>query len=1163
MKLKLLSIVLFFMSNTILSQIVNIPDAEFKQALLNYSPSIDTNNDNEIQVTEAALITVLNISGHQGWEDMVGPCPDPSDPTCIGGGGPGMIFPGISDFTGIEAFINLTSLTCSQNDLTSLDVSALTQLAYLDCSNNINYNIFSNPYLGIASLNLSNSGSLTTLITSSNNLNSLDLSNQTSLTSAIVNNNVLTNLILANTPVLQSLKCEYNQLPSLDISTSTALTSLECYNNQITNLNATNNTSLITLKSYNNNISSLNLPTSNTLTHAYSWGNNITSLDASMATGLVELAVYTNSLTSLILPTTSTLKKLLSYQNNLTILDTSVASGLVTLNTSNNSLTSLTLPSSSSLKTLVTNENQLSMLDTSMSTGLITINATSNLLTSLLLPSSTTLELLFCNNNQLSSLNVNSNTGLKVLSCSNNSLNSLNVSQNTNLTNLICSNNNLTTLNTLSNNLLSNLGCSGNQITSLDATTITTLNYLYCSNNLLTTLDLSTFSNLTVLECSSNPSLSSLNLKNGNTSNISNSNLVVNNNPNLLSICVDDATAAAGIYLNIDSQTNFTEYCSFVPVNSNTITGTISYDFNNDGCDAADTKSVNTRINSVSSNVSASSFSATDGSYTIYINDTDIDTEIIPNFPSFFSVTPTMQTTNFTGSGNTEIIDFCITANAQVNDVEVYSFTTSESRPGFDTQLRIFYKNNGSTIIPSGTVTLNFNENQEVFNNASITPDTQTSNSLSWNYTNLLPFQESYIDVYFTINTPINPVNPVNGGDTISYTSSITPLTGDATPTDNTHLFSDVVVNAYDPNDVVCFEGNKISTTQVPNDLTYRIRFQNTGTASAINIVVKDILDTDLDVTTFQPISASHNYRVAIKNTNEIEFIFENIQLADSTSNEPASHGWIFYKIKPKSTAVIGDAFDTTANIYFDYNAPVITNTYNTTVSIETTIPDANFELALINLGLDSGTPDNKVFTANINTITNLEVANNNIADFTGIANFTALTTLNASNNQLTSLDLSTLSALTSINLTSNTLTSLNVKNGNNTNFIQFDTTNNPNLTCIEVDNAIYSTTNWPNKDITTTFVNNQAECTALSTQKFDSLSFSMYPNPSNGKMNIDLLEKATLKIYAITGKEINTRKLNIGKNEITTLNLAKGIYLFKLSNKEKSSTRKVIINRN
>jgi len=148
-----------------------------------------------------------------------------------------------------------------------------------------------------------------------------------------------------------------------------------------------------------------------------------------------------------------------------------------------------------------------------------------------------------------------------------------------------------------------------------------------------------------------------------------------------------------------------------------------------------------------------------------------------------------------------------------------------------------------------------------------------------------------------------------------------------------------------------------------------------------------------------------------------------------------------------------------------------------------TMIPDANFEQALIDLGYDTGVPDGTVPTANINTITMLPtVAGYSIVDLTGIEDFTALTWLYFNHNQLTTLDLSQnlfLEALichhnqlTSLDLSYNTslnaldggynqYTYLNVKNGNNSNFQYFDVTNNPNLTCISVDDSTWASNNW------------------------------------------------------------------------------------------------------
>ncbi|PQJ81788.1 T9SS type A sorting domain-containing protein [Polaribacter glomeratus] len=263
-----------------------------------------------------------------------------------------------------------------------------------------------------------------------------------------------------------------------------------------------------------------------------------------------------------------------------------------------------------------------------------------------------------------------------------------------------------------------------------------------------------------------------------------------------------------------------------------------------------------------------------------------------------------------------------------------------------------------------------------------------------------------------------------------------------------------------------------------------------------------------------------------------------------------------------------------------------------------TDVPDDNFEAYLEANGMGNGIAnDNYVTTANISTVTNLNVSNLSILDLTGIGGFSALTHLNCSNNLLISLDLrqnialtvlqcnnnaltsillksssksnqsngldlSQNSSLVELDCSSNQLTYLNVKNGNNTSFTEFNATNNPNLTCVEVDDVAWSVANWTNIDATTTFVSNQTECSTLSTDTLNSLKFELYPNPTSGKITIEVLEKAELKIYSVLGKEIKRLYLNNGKNEINNLNLAKGIYLFKVVTKEKTSTKKVIVNK-
>ena len=92
------------------------------------------------------------------------------------------------------------------------------------------------------------------------------------------------------------------------------------------------------------------------------------------------------------------------------------------------------------------------------------------------------------------------------------------------------------------------------------------------------------------------------------------------------------------------------------------------------------------------------------------------------------------------------------------------------------------------------------------------------------------------------------------------------------------------------------------------------------------------MLHPNLDWATIQPLSASHNYQVEITNGNNVQFIFDNINLPDEDSNEPESHGYIAYKIKPLSSLVLGDFVSGDASIFFDFNAPIITNIVTTTI---------------------------------------------------------------------------------------------------------------------------------------------------------------------------------------------------------------------------------------
>ena len=119
--------------------------------------------------------------------------------------------------------------------------------------------------------------------------------------------------------------------------------------------------------------------------------------------------------------------------------------------------------------------------------------------------------------------------------------------------------------------------------------------------------------------------------------------------------------------------------------------------------------------------------------------------------------------------------------------------------------------------------------------------------------------------------------------------------------------------------------------------------------------------------------------------------------------------------------------------------------------------------------------PYNQLTSLNLSGCTALEILHCNYTQLTSldVSGCTALTDLYCYDNQLTSLDVSNNIALTHLECVDNQLTCLNVKNGNNTNFTNFYAGDNPNLTCIEVDDPAWSIQNWTYIDNGVTFSTN------------------------------------------------------------------------------------------
>ncbi|MES2747365.1 MAG: T9SS type A sorting domain-containing protein [Bacteroidota bacterium] len=559
-------------------------------------------------------------------------------------------------------------------------------------------------------------------------------------------------------------------------------------------------------------------------------------------------------------------------------------------------------------------------------TNINRLDCNGNELTTLTLTNLVHLDRLHCPGNLLTSLTITNAPLLTILWCYSNQLTTLNLT-NLNLIDLRIGFNNFTQIDISNQNQLVYFFCNNNNLTSINFSSSNSLSALVCNNNQLTSLDLSNFSNLINLNCNYNL-LNYLNIKNGSTESIQ---LLFSNNSTLEYICADENQITA--VQNSVTQYGYTNchvngYCSFVPGGLfYTIQGTTKYDMNTNDCDSSDINFTNLKLEFSNGIATGNLITDNSGSYQYEVQSgTHTVTPVLEN-SSYFIVSPPSSSVTFPATTSPSTNNFCLTANGIHHDLEVAFLPLNSAQPGFDAHYKIVFKNKG-TQMQSGSVVLYFDDAILDFISANPANASQSSTSLTWNFTDLQPFETREIFVVLNLNTPME-TPPVVDGDHLFYTLSVNGLT-DETPSDNTGILYQYVVNSFDPNDKTCLEGPTVAPAMVGKYVHYMIRFENNGTANAQNIVVKDVIDTaKFDIATLLPISGSHSYRTRIINTNQLEFIFQNIQLPFDDAN---NDGYIVFKIKTKATLVVGDTFSNLANIYFDYNFPIVTNNYVTTI---------------------------------------------------------------------------------------------------------------------------------------------------------------------------------------------------------------------------------------
>ena len=329
------------------------------------------------------------------------------------------------------------------------------------------------------------------------------------------------------------------------------------------------------------------------------------------------------------------------------------------------------------------------------------------------------------------------------------------------------------------------------------------------------------------------------------------------------------------------------------------------------------------RVNAIQGgSIEASDWTDSSGNYSIEVNAAltySVELDYSSGYSFICPIGGSYSVSSIPSTGN----DFSLDCNP---GFDLFGNASGGSVPG---QTRRIYVNTYNSFCQdtSGTMKIVFNDSLFSYaGSPSISPSATNGDTVEWNFSNLNNNGYNNFTVSFGTYTDTTAMI----GDTVCFTYIVTPITGDSNITNNTKQICIPVRASYDPNiKEVQPIGVGDSGKVLPNiDLTYTIHFQNTGTAPAYNVYILDTIDTSvLDESTIDVIGASHPMVVNLISPSQdvIKFRFDDINLADSASNEPESHGWVTYTIQQQPSLVDGTLIRNGAAIYFDYNPAVIT----------------------------------------------------------------------------------------------------------------------------------------------------------------------------------------------------------------------------------------------
>ncbi|MEM9546422.1 MAG: MopE-related protein [Bacteroidota bacterium] len=639
--------------------------------------------------------------------------------------------------------------------------------------------------------------------------------------------------------------------------------------------------------------------------------NNITTMSLDLPK-LIYIGCTENNLTMIDLSRVPSLELLYCRENMLTELDLRQLPLLTHLSCGDNQLTSLDVSLLPNLTYLNCPNNDLNALDVSTISLLTTIGCTGNNIKKLDLRTHSLLRSLVCVDNELDTVQLGSHPELHSISCSGNRITELNLDSLPALKSLGCGENQLTTIDVSDHFYLESFSCNGNDIEELELRDLPLLRSLNCHDTKLKSLDITEVRRLYFLRFG-NPELAYVNLVDDFHTQIT----VEGDLEGLNYLCADsleveDLEGELDLSNIVVNENCFENYESYINVSGSAYYG------QTEACENAipisNALELRIELESGTTFIHHSTESTYEfklpPNYESTIQLHNLDTDLFNSAPDFYSVN---------SMNNINSLDFCIyPTDLKTSNVCLSVYTTEAPSSGFEHTYTIDYVNLGNKV-SNGVIRfeydasiMNFTENAVGW---SISPGV-----LEMNFSDLEPLEKRSTELVFLLNSPMD-TPPLFGGEILEINSTlIVNDVVDIDPDNNLAMLKETVVNSFDPNDKTCLQGNAILDE---SSLSYRIRFENTGTGPARNIIIRDTIDNSVfDIESFQVLKSSHPVSIQIVE-NIIEFQFVGVYLP---FEDDENDGFVIFSIDLLEDLEVGRVIENSASIYFDFNWPIHTN---------------------------------------------------------------------------------------------------------------------------------------------------------------------------------------------------------------------------------------------